>query len=143
VPAAIGSAGERRGVARKFASAHLDRLHQAGKLSYPQWYAGNVYRETHERCGRALHIVAVYGDRPQATMHPGTFGYGLPRQEAQARAREALDRMQAQWPPAIRGLMDDFLVRDELQRLSGRAAMRNMAQIREGLGLLARYLRLA
>jgi hypothetical protein len=143
VPAAIGSAGERRGVARKFRSTHLDRLHQAGKLSYPQWYAGNVYRETHGRCGQPVRLITNYGEPVRGGTHPGTFGYGLAGQESQARAREALRRMGAEWPGPMQEMMDALLVRDEMPRLSGRAAMRNMAQIREGLDVLARYLRLA
>jgi hypothetical protein len=142
VPAGIDSVGERQGRARQFRATHLDRLHKAGNLSYAQWYAGDHYRQTHARCHFALSVVASYGERTAAGEHPGSFGYGLPRQEAQARAREAMRMMRSQLPQHLQGFMDRLLLHDSMPRYGGRAAMQNLAQIRKGLDALALYLRL-
>ena len=34
---------------RRFRSSTLDRLHMAGKLTWPQFYAGDQYRNAHAR----------------------------------------------------------------------------------------------
>lgn len=142
VPAAIEKLGERQGKARQFRASHLDRLHKSGSLSYVQWYAGNVYRETHDRCRFSLSVVASYGERTMAGDHPGSFGYGLPRQEAQARARDQMRLMRSELPRELQGFMDRLLIHDSMPRYGGRAAMRNLAEIRKGLDALASYLRL-
>jgi hypothetical protein len=142
VDAAIGSANERRGKARQFRSSHLDRLHKSGALTYVQWYAGNIYRETHAKCSFALCVVASYGERTNAGEHPGSFGFGLPRQQAQLIARGKMKDMRSQWAGDMRGFMDRLLIHDSMPRYGGRAAMRNLAQIRNGLDQLASYLRL-
>lgn len=142
VQALIDRAGERPGNARKFRASHLDRLHKSGSISYYQWYAGNWYREQHDRCQFPLSVVASYGERSGAGEYPGTFGYGLPRQEAQLRAREALRMARAQFPRDMVGFMDRLLIHDTLPRYGGRAAMRNLAQIRRALDTLAGYLQL-
>jgi len=142
VPAAIEKLGERQGRARQFRATHLDRLHKSGALSYLQWYAGNHYRETHARCHFALSVVASYGERTGAAEHPGNFGFGLPRQEAQVRARDDMRLMRSQIPMQLQGFMDRLLIHDSMPRYGGRAAMRNLAEIRRGLDALASYLRL-
>jgi hypothetical protein len=142
VPAGIEKLGERQGKARQFRATHLDRLHKSGNLSYLQWYAGNVYRETHARCHFALSVVASYGERSGAAEHPGNFGFGLPRQEAQVRARDQMRLMRSEFPRELQGFMDRLLIHDSMPRYAGRAAMRNMAEIRKGLDALALYLRL-
>lgn len=142
VPAAIEKLGERQGRARQFRATHLDRLHKSGALSYVQWYAGDHYRQTHARCHFALSVVASYGERTGAAEHPGAFGFGLPRQEAQVRARDAMRMMRAEWPQQMQGFMDRLLIHDSMPRYAGRAAMRNLAEIRKGLDALACYLRL-
>lgn len=142
VPAAIEKLGERQGRARQFRATHLDRLHRAGALTYTQWYAGDHYRQTHARCHFALSVVAAYGERSGAAEHPGAFGFGLPRQEAQARARDAMRLMRSQIPTHLQGFMDRLLIHDSMPRYAGRAAMRNTAEIRKGLDALAHYLRL-
>lgn len=142
VPAGIEKLGERQGRARKFRATHLDRLHKSGNLSYLQWYAGNVYRETHARCHFALSVVASYGERTGAAEHPGNFGFGLPRQEAQVRARDQMRLMRSEFPRELQGFMDRLLIHDSMPRYAGRAAMRNIAEIRKGLDALALYLRL-
>jgi hypothetical protein len=142
VPAGIEKLGERQGRARQFRATHLDRLHKSGALSYVQWYAGNHYRETHSRCHFALSVVASYGERTGAAEHPGNFGFGLPRQEAQVRARDQMRLMRSQIPMQLQGFMDRLLIHDSMPRYAGRAAMRNVADIRRGLDALAFYLRL-
>jgi hypothetical protein len=142
VPAALDHAGERQGRARKFRAAHLDRLHRAGSLTWVQWYAGDCYRNAHHRCQFPLSVVASYGERTSAGEHPGAFGFGLPRQEAQVRARQQLAAMRGQLDRHMIGFMDRFLIHDTMPRYGGRAAMRNMAEIRNALDRLAQYLRL-
>lgn len=141
VAAAIDKAGERRGLARRFRAAHLDRLHKSGSLSYAQWYAGDVYRQTHARCQLGQPVVAAYGERTRAGEHPGSFGYGLAHQESQLRARRMLEKMRATLPRPMLGFMDRLLIHDEMPRYGGRAAMRNLAEIRKGLDALAGFLR--
>lgn len=140
VQALIDRAGERPGNARKFRASHLDRLHKSGSINYYQWYAGDWYREKHARCQFPLSVVASYGERSGAGEYPGNFGYGLPRQEAQARAREELRKAREQFPREMIGFMDRFLIHDSMPRYGGRAAMRNLAQIRRALDTLAGYL---
>lgn len=142
VPAAFDKLGERQGKARQFRATHLDRLHKSGSLTYAQWYAGDHYRQTHARCSFALSVVAAYGERTGAGECPGSFGYGLPRQEAQLRARRSLAQMREQVPTNMRGFLDRLLIHDSMPRYGGRAAMRNLAEIRKGLDALALYLRL-
>jgi hypothetical protein len=142
VTALIDRAGERPGKARRFRSSHLDRMHKSGTLNYYQWYAGDWYRNTHNRCQFPLSVVASYGERSGAGEYPGTFGYGLPRQEAQLRARDALRMARAQFPRDMIGFMDRLLIHDSMPRYGGRAAMRNVAQIRRALDTLAGYLQL-
>lgn len=142
VPAGIEKLGERQGRARQFRATHLDRLHKSGALSYVQWYAGDQYRQTHTRCAFSMSVVASYGERTGAAEHPGAFGFGLPRQEAQLRARDSMRLMRSQIPHQLQGFMDRLLIHDNMPRYGGRAAMRNLAEIRKGLDALALYLRL-
>lgn len=141
VLAKIDKAGERPGNARRFRESKLDRLHKSGSITYYQWFAGDWYRNTHDRCQFPLSVVASYGQRTGVGEHPGSFGYGLPRQEAQARARGALRTARAQFPREMIGFMDRLLIHDTMPRYGGRAAMRNLAQIRRALDMLAGYLR--
>lgn len=131
---------ERMGKVRKFRAAHLDRYLASGSITYAQWYAGDWYRQQHHRCAYPLRVVAGYGQSAGAGEHPGSFGYGLPRQEAQARAREVLKKARAVFPRDMIGFMERFLVHDELPRYGGRAAMRSMDSIRRSLDLLVDYI---
>jgi len=133
---------ERMGKARKFRASHLDRLKANEKISYVQWYAGNWFRETHARCQFPLSVVASYGEHSGAGDHPGAFGYGLPRQEAQARARQQLRMARLSFGNDMTGFMERFLVHDTMPRYGGRAAMRTLADIRRSLDALAQHLRL-
>lgn len=142
VVALIEKAGERPGKARQFRSSHLDRLHRNGKLTYRQWLAGDWYRSTHDRCRFSLSVVSSYGERTGAGDHPGSFGYGLPRQEAQARARDDLRNARQQWSPAMQGFMGRLLVHDDLPRYGGRRAMHALTDIRSALDRLAEHLRM-
>ncbi len=129
--------------ARQFRAPHLDRLYRAGALTWVQHYAGNWYRETHERCRFSLSIVASYGERTGAGEPPGTFGVGLPRAEAQLRARKQLAGAREQWPQAMRGFMDRLILHDAMPRYGGRAAARNLTDIRNALDILAAHLRMS
>lgn len=142
-PAEIDSSEQPIGLTRRFTSTHLDRLHRNGKLSWPQWYAGNWYRETHARCKFSLSVVAAYGERTMAAANPHDFGYGLPRQEATIRARCDLAKARQQFTVDMRGFMDRLLIHDAMPKYGGTKAMRNLTQIRNALDTLALYLRLA
>jgi hypothetical protein len=141
VEALRSSPQERMGKARKFRSAHLDRLHRSGNITYYQWYAGDWYRNAHARCGFTLSVVSSYGESTGGSVSPATFGYGLPRQEAQIRARKAFRDAQKQFSQGMVGFMDRLLIRDNLPRYGGRAAARSMIEIRVALDKLAHYLR--
>jgi hypothetical protein len=143
VPAGIEKLGERQGRARQFRATHLDRLHRSGSLSYIQWFAGNHYRETHARCHFALSVVSPYAERTGAAEHPGSFGFGLPRQEAQVRARDQMRLMRSQIPHQLQGFMDRLLIHDSMPRYGGNQKVRMLTSIRNGLDELARYLRLS
>lgn len=137
----IDRAGERTPLVRKFRASHLDRLHKSGAISEVQWFAGNWYREQYSRGAMTMRVVASYGEHTGAATHPGDFGYGLPRQEAQVRARDMWRKARDQWPQSEQGFMDRLLIRDDLPRYKGRAFMHSMAQIRTNLDALAYYLR--
>lgn len=139
----IDRAGERTPLVRKFRSSHLDRLHKSHAIDQAQWFAGNWYREQYARGATAMRVVAPYGEHTGAGTHPGDFGYGLPRQEAQVRARDMWRRARDQWTPAQQGYMDRLLIRDDMPRYGGREAQRNLAFIRSALDTLAMYLRVA
>lgn len=127
---------------RRFRSSHLDRLYRkddpSSKLSWAQYYAGDWYRNLHARCHFALSVVASYGERTSA----GEPSYGLARTEAQARARQQYREARQHWPEGMTGFMERLLIRNEYPRYGGRAAMRNLDQIRAALSAMARYLRL-
>lgn len=139
----IDRAGERAPLVRRFRASHLDRLHKSGSIDQVQWFAGNWYREQYDRGAFGVRVVASYGEHTGAAEHPGNFGYGLPRQEAQVRARDMWRKARQQWPVSEQGFMDRLLIRDDLPRYKGRAFMHSMAQIRSNLDALARYLRVS
>lgn len=139
---ALREPGTPIGYVRRFRASHLDRWHSAGLITYYQWMAGNIYRETHARCQFPLSVVAAYGERSGSGEHPGAFGVGLPRQEAQLRAREQMRSMRSQWPQFMQGFMDRMLIHDSLPRYGGNQRMRKVAQVRNALDELCGYLRL-
>jgi hypothetical protein len=140
VAAAILSATERRGKARQFTVSQLDRWKKSGIVTYRQWLAGDHYRNTHHSAKFSLSVVACYGERSNPGEGPGTFGYGLPRQEAAASARQHLRDMRAQWPQELQGYMDRLLIHDTLPRYGGRAHHHSVTKIRNALEELCRYL---
>jgi len=123
---------------RRFRIAHLDRLHRAGKLSLVQWYAGDWYRNTHHKCAFGAKVTGSYGERSTG----GVQEAGLPRTEAQWRARQMFRQAREQWPQAMREHMDRFLLEDIYPKLSHRARDRDIAQMRNALDRLAMYLRM-
>lgn len=137
-PAEIDSGEQPIALTRRFSVSHLDRLYRNEKLSWVQWYAGDWYRNQHHRARFGIQVVASYGERTSV----GENSYGLPRTEAQLRARRAVMDARAQWPNGMQGFMDRLLIHDELPKYGGRAAMRNMAEIRNALDILAIFLRL-
>lgn len=135
-PATIDSSEQRIGLTRRFKSSHLDRLYANDRLTWVQWHAGDWYRTQHQRCSYALSVVASYGEQTSA----GEVSYGLPRSEAQLRARSLLHKARAAMPKHMIGFMDRLLIHDELPRYGGRAAMRNIAEIGKALDRLADWL---
>lgn len=137
-PAEIDSSEQPIGRVRRLThSTMLDRLHRNEKISYHQWFAGNWYRETHQRCGIALSVVASYGERTSA----GECSYGLPRSEAQLRARRLMREARAQFPQATQGFMERFLIHDGLPRYGGNQYRKTLSEIRKALDDLAYWLR--
>ncbi|KQM88644.1 hypothetical protein ASE67_02570 [Sphingomonas sp. Leaf23] len=139
----IDRAGERTPLVRKFRSSHLDRLHKSHAIDQAQWFAGNWYREQYARGATVMRVVASYGEHTGAGTHPGDFGYGLPRQEAQVRARERWRRARDEMPMTEWGFMDRFLLHDDLPRYKGATFMRSMAQIRRNLDVLVQHLKVS
>lgn len=141
-PAEIDSSEQPIGLTRRFRASHLDRLYRKddpkSPLAWEHWYAGDWYRTVHARCGFNLSVISKYG----AGSGGGEISYGLARTEAQARARQIFRRARAVWPSDMVGFMDRFLLRDEMPRYSGRAAMRNLDQIRTALHRMSEWLRL-
>lgn len=141
-PANIDSAEQPIGLTRRFSATHLDRLHRNGKITWPQWYAGDWYRATHARCRFGSAATSAYGERTRAADCPHDFGYGLPRQEAAVRARSDLSKARQQFSMDMRGFMERLLISDAMPKYGGRAAMRNLTDIRKALDTLAEYLRI-
>ncbi|KPF74554.1 hypothetical protein IP68_12360 [Blastomonas sp. AAP25] len=137
-PAEIDPNEQRITSVRRFRMSHLDRLHRAEKLNLVQWYAGDWYRNTHHRCAFGAKVTGSYGERTTGGMQEA----GLPRTEAQWRARQDLRQAREQWPQAVREHMDRFLLEDTYPRLSHRARDRDLGQMRNALDRLAMYLRL-
>jgi len=137
-PAEIDDAEQRNVLTRRFRSSTLDRLHRNGRLTWAQWYAGDQYRNAYHRAAFLLKVVASYGERTTG----GESSYGLPRTEAQLRARNFVKQCREQIPFEMRGFMDRLLVHDEMPKYGGRAAMRNLTQIRFALDCLAFWMRL-
>ncbi len=128
--------------ARQFRKPHLDRWHKAGILDQRQYDAGDYYREMHERQSLRLRVVASYGERTGAPVHPGDFGYGLPTLNAQAEARSKMHLMRQELSRYQHGLVEAFLIRDHMPRYGGRKHGSMIAEIRTALDALANYLRL-
>lgn len=137
-PATIDPSEQAIGRVRRFRSSTLDRLHNAGQLNWPQWYAGECYRNAHARAALAPGVTAAYGERTTV----GECSYGLARTETQMRARQFVRQCREQIPFEMRGFMDRLLVHDDLPRYGGRRYYRSLAQIRGTLDTLANYMRI-
>jgi hypothetical protein len=137
-PAVIDSTEQPIGLTRRFGTSHIDRLYRNGRLTWTQYYAGTWYRDQHERCSFALSVVGSYGARTSAS-EPS---YGLPRTEAQARARQLYMKARRAFPITMLGFMERLLIHDELPRYGGSAAMKNVRQIAAALDQLAIWLKL-
>lgn len=123
---------------RRFKHTMLDRLYRNERLTWVQWYAGEVYRNTHARAQVDAKLCAGYGERTSA----GEIAYGLPRTMGQLKARERLRQYRDAMPFEMRGFMDRFLIRDALPRYGGRAHFRQMTDVRNALDVLALFMRL-
>lgn len=137
-PAKIDSSEQRIGLVRRFRSSHLDRLRDRNRITWVQWYAGDWYRNQHARCRFALSVVASYGEHTSA----GELSYGLPRTEAQARARQLFRQAKSMFPLHSVSFMERLLIDDELPCYGGRASLRNVLRIAEALDALADWLML-
>ena len=137
-PAKIDSGEQSIGLVRRFRASHLDRLYRGRRLTWVHWYAGDWYRNQHTRCGFALSVVSSYGGRSSRS-EPS---YGLPRSEAQARARKLFMQGRHRLLRSDLAFMDNFLLYDELPTYGGRASLRNVLRIRKALDRLADWLML-
>jgi hypothetical protein len=137
-PAEIDSSEQPIGLTRRFRKSHLDRLFRNERLTWTQWYAGDWYRNQHAACHFALSVVASYGERTSA----GEPAYGLPRTEAQLRARNRFKAARDAFPRDMLGFMDRLLIHDELPRYGGTAAHRNITRIGAALDRLALFLQI-
>ena len=135
-PATIDSGEQPIGRVRRFRASHLDRLNNHGKLTGTQYDAGDWYRNMHTRSRFALSCVGSYGERSSAS-EPS---YGLPRTEAQARARQLFRRAREQFPAVNASLMDRLLIDNELPLFGGRVPLSIMTRIRHSLNALAAWL---
>lgn len=136
-PAKIDSSEQPIGLVRRFRASHLDRLYRGGRLTWAQWYAGDWYRNQHERCRFALSVVSSYGERSSA----GEPSYGLARSEAQAQARQSFRLARRAFSGDAR-FMERLLIEDELPTYGGRASLRNIRRIAGSLDALAGWLML-
>ncbi len=137
-PAKIDSDEQPIGLVRRFRSSHLDRMHRGGRIGWAQWYAGDWYRNQHQRCCFALSVVSSYGER-SSNSEPS---YGLPRSQAQASARQAFRQARLRFAIVDQSFMDSLLLHDELPTYGGRASLRNVRRVRAALDRLADWLML-
>lgn len=137
-PAHIDSGEQPIGLTRRFRASHIDRLHRNGKLTWVQWYAGDWFRNEHHRARFGLAVVASYGERTSA----GENSYGLPRTEAQLRARRNVMAARAEFPPHMIGFMERLLIHDALPKYGGNQHMKQLTDIRKSLDALALWLRM-
>lgn len=126
------------GLTRRFKSSHLDRLYKNERLTWVQWYAGDWYRSEYHRGRFGTAIVSSYGERATG----GENSYGLPRTEAQLRARKNIMAARKQWPASMSGFMDRLLIHDELPKYGRRAQIRTVAEIKGALDILATWLKI-
>lgn len=130
------------GLTRRFKSSHLDRLYRKdddkSPLSWVQWYAGDWYRSEYHRGRFGTAIVSSYGERTTG----GENSYGLPRTEAQLRARKNIMAARKQWPASMADFMDRLLIHDEFPKYGRRARIRTVAEIKGALDILATWLKI-
>ena len=124
---------------RKFHAAKIDRLHRTGRLTWVQHFAGNWYRTKAEEARTEQSVISGYG---QGVGGGVKFYAFLPRTNSALDAANQLRAARSQWPLGMQGFMDRLLIHDDLPRYGGRAAMRNLADIRRALDALAMWLRL-
>lgn len=135
-PAEIDSFEQPIGRVRRFKASHLDRLYSRQKLTWAQWYAGDWYRQQHYRARYSLSVVSSYGERTTG----GDISYGLPRSEAQLRARKLIKDARDRFPIHMRSLMDKLLIHDDLPIYSRRISLRTINEIQSSLDRLAGWL---
>lgn len=142
-PAEIDSVEQPIGMTRRFKSSRLDRLYnpnhdkkRPSALTHRQWAAGDWYRNQWARCRFSLSVVSSYGERSFG----GEINYGLPRTEAQLRARKLFMEARAHFPSKTLGFMERFLLHDDLPRYGGNQYYRSLNDIRFALDRLADWL---
>ena len=135
-PAEIDSFEQPIGRVRRFKASHLDRLYSRQKLTWAQWYAGDWYRKQHYRAYSPVRVVSSYGERTTG----GDISYGLPRSEAQLRARKLVKDARDRFPIQRQSFMDKFLIHDDLPIYSRRVSLRTINEIQASLDRLAGWL---
>lgn len=124
---------------RRFTSTKLDRLHRSGALTWVQHFAGDWYRTKAEESKCDPSVVSGYGQGVGGSVKFYAF---LPRSVSQMDARDQLRAARQNWPVGMEGFMDRLLIHDAMPKYGGRAAMRNLADIRNALDVMAQWLRL-
>nr|WP_144033855.1 hypothetical protein [Sphingomonas laterariae] len=116
VEAMIDKAGERALITRRFADTHIDRWLKQKRLTYPQWYAADWYRNVYALAGIEGRVIAQYD-----ITHPGAAGssYGLPATERQLRARLRWREGRALLPANMVALIDRLVIHDVAPTFSG------------------------
>lgn len=136
------------GLVRRFKASHLDRLYRhddpkRSALTFRQWYAGCLYRQTHVGCGFSTCVTSSFGERVSGT-EPA---YGMPRSQRQADARMLWREARRSFSSSMADLMDRFLLHDFIPGYaSTRAGKRGreayVGLVRVELDLLADFFRL-
>lgn len=121
---------------RYYRLSHLDRLYRAKKLTHDQHEAGNWYRTQWDAgqydSSRTADWTRMRGEN--------VVSFTLPTraQDARDRWREA----RSIFPARMVGFMDRFLLHDDWPRFyQHRDRSSNLATLRQGLDMLATYLR--
>lgn len=131
------------GLVRRFRSSHLDRFYRRDSdksiLTWRQYYAGDWYRNTYNRAGITISVIASYGERVSG----GEPAYGLPRTQRQADARRLWRDARGQFSLNMVGFLDRLLLHDELPRYGGRQRSLRLDRLREELDKLADWLKIA
>lgn len=134
----IERGGDKVVLCRRFKDSWIDRQRKAGRLTYPQWYAAEWYRERYAEAGMSGKVVANY----QASTGNGSgVTYGLPTTTRQVDARKLWRMARAQMPAQMLGLIDRVVIHDDAPAFrNGQQGGRFAATLAKALQPLAEWL---